>query len=244
MKSNEMTKMHRAPFEYGIYDLVEELKVKERVKPNMKEDMSKTINSVLGLATSEGFGKPNKPKDRVYDMLAEEDIHKKEAWSEMGPMLHEAISIKAYEEEWVRGALVKYVKDTTEKDLTVKEDKVILQELFHYLDKLEEVDREGQLEKLERALHLAQKSYENKKVIEGLDAHKKTQNYYNKEKKLMENELTERVIEFMRIEKQIRDGESHKKLSRRDFINETFAQLMKSHPETLVKYFNPVKGDT
>ena len=119
--------------------------VKKRVKPTPKQDMSKTISSILGLATSEGFNKAAKPKDRVFDMLAEEDLHKKENWAEMGPLLYDSMSIKAYEEEWFRDSLVKYVKDTTQKDLVMKQDKVILNEIFLFLNKVEEVDRETQL---------------------------------------------------------------------------------------------------
>ncbi len=43
----DKAKMHRYPFEYGVYDLVEEIKIKGRVKPNIKEDFDDAINKCL-----------------------------------------------------------------------------------------------------------------------------------------------------------------------------------------------------
>jgi hypothetical protein len=59
----------------------------------------------------------------------------------MGPVLREAMMVKSFEEEWFRDPIVKYLKQTTQKDLTLLEDKIVFNELFLYLDKLDEDDR-------------------------------------------------------------------------------------------------------
>lgn len=39
--------MHRQPFEYGVYDVVEEIKIKGRVKPTKTQDFDDAINKML-----------------------------------------------------------------------------------------------------------------------------------------------------------------------------------------------------
>lgn len=48
----------------------------------------------------------------------------------MGLLLKEAMLVKSHEEEWFRNPIVKYIKQTTQKDLTTKEDKYLFHELF------------------------------------------------------------------------------------------------------------------
>ncbi len=59
-------------------------------------------------------------RDRVTDMLREENLYKNETWKEMSPLLKESMMVKAYEEEWFRDPIVKYLKQTTSKDVSLK----------------------------------------------------------------------------------------------------------------------------
>lgn len=63
--------MHRYPFEYGVYDIVEEIKIKGRVKPNKKEDFDDAINKMLTktVMNQSSFEMTTRLKDRVTDML-------------------------------------------------------------------------------------------------------------------------------------------------------------------------------
>lgn len=51
----------------------------------------------------------------------------------MSPLLKEAMLVKAHEEDWFRDPIVKYIKQTTQKDLATKENKYVFNELFKYL---------------------------------------------------------------------------------------------------------------
>ena len=100
------------------------------------------------IANQSNFEMTTRIRDRVSDILQEESLYKNENWKEMGPVLREAMMVKSFEEDWFRDPIVKYLKQTTQKDLSLLEDKVVFNELFVYLDKLEEDDRESEISKL------------------------------------------------------------------------------------------------
>ena len=100
------------------------------------------------IANQSNFEMTTRIRDRVSDILQEESLYKNESWKEMGPVLREAMMVKSFEEDWFRDPIMKYLKQTTQKDLSLLEDKVVFNELFVYLDKLEEDDRESEISKL------------------------------------------------------------------------------------------------
>ena len=54
----------------------------------------------------------------------------------------------------------------------------------------------------------------------------------------MSIDLLERVKLFVRKDFEVRTGKSEEKLNKRQFLNETFAMMMKNHKGACIKYFN------
>lgn len=133
------------------------------MKPTKTEDYDDAINKMLTktIANQSNFEMTTRIRDRVADLLQEENLYKNEHWKEMGPLLRDAMMVKSFEEEWFRDPIVKYLKQTTQKDLNLHEDKIVFNELFLYLDKLDEDDRESEISKLERFISIS-KSIESK----------------------------------------------------------------------------------
>lgn len=75
----------------------------------------------------------------------------------------------------------------------------------------------------------------------------KDEKYFRGQRRLMYADLVERVTLFKRKEKEMREGAGDGKFNRREFMNETYALLLKSHAEAVKRYFNVVevkaKGD-
>lgn len=145
----ERLKMPRYPCDYGVYDFVEELKIKERVKPTRKEDYDEAINKALTKTIANPSTFLHVDNDRVSEMLQQEGLPLDKNWKELGPLLHEAMLVKSYEEQWFRDPIVKYLLKTSGKDLKLADDKTLFGELFSYLGKLDQSDREDQLSSLE-----------------------------------------------------------------------------------------------
>lgn len=96
----------------------------------------------------------------------------------MSPLLKEAMLVKAHEEDWFRDPIIKYIKQTTQKDLYLKENKYVFNELFKYLENMDEDDRESEISKLERFISISQTIESKNKEMKNLE--NKDQKYFIK----------------------------------------------------------------
>ena len=74
----EGLKVARKPFEYSVFDLVEEIKIKNRVKVDAvkKENYQHALTKTLNKTVTQNFGFLAKDNDRVMEMLEDSDLSK------------------------------------------------------------------------------------------------------------------------------------------------------------------------
>jgi hypothetical protein len=140
MIAEERIKVPRYPFEYSSHDMVDELKTKNRVVPKAKVNFDKAITKVLAQTINNFSGYFSPQRDRVMDMLENDSLAKKVTWKEEAEVLHQAMLVKSYEDDWFREPIVKFLK-LKGKDLAVESDKKVFKELFKHLNDLSEDDR-------------------------------------------------------------------------------------------------------
>ena len=72
--AEDRLKIPRYPFEYGTHDIVEELKTKNRVIPQVKVNFDQAISKML-TKTMGSFGVAS-DKDRVLEILDNGELYK------------------------------------------------------------------------------------------------------------------------------------------------------------------------
>lgn len=85
--------------DYGVYDIEKEVKLKQWVRIDPKkatryEDM--ITDKLIKTFTNTEFANVHHT-DQVMSLLDEENLEKSEVWKELGPILQEAMLVKAHE---------------------------------------------------------------------------------------------------------------------------------------------------
>ena len=82
------------------------------------------------------------------EIFAEDYIEADEHWKELGPVMHEAMLVKAYENHWFVDCILKYLERTFNENYKIETNTVIFKKLFKHLNELDEDKRKLELEKL------------------------------------------------------------------------------------------------
>jgi hypothetical protein len=139
--TKEHLRMPRYPFEYGVYDIEEEVKIKQWVKIDPKkpgEKYEESINKKLvNTFTGPEFAN-TQDKDQVLSLLGEEDLEKEPTWLELGPTLHEAMLVKAHNHLWFRDCILKYLERINGDNNKLETNQLIFKKVFKYLNELGE----------------------------------------------------------------------------------------------------------